>query len=217
MASRPAGGRTRVVLADDHPIVRAGLRYVLERDGAIEVTGEAGDGRTLLRVVRGTAPDVVIVDVSMPDLNGIDAIRALKRTYPAIRILVVSVHCSEAIVRDALAAGAAGYVVKEAASDELRTAVEAVARGQGYLSPQAVHLVTCTLSGQGVPRPILTSREREVIQLIGEGQSAHEIAAKLFVSVATVKTHRANAMRKLGARNTADLVRHALRIGLTSA
>ena len=206
----------RVVLADDHPTIRAGLRRIFERGGAVEVIAEAGDGRTLLRQVAALDPDVVVVDVSMPELNGIDATRAIRNQHSATRVLVLSVHSTEATVMDALEAGASGYVLKEAAADEVGQAVEAVARGEGYFSPAVARLIANHVVERGRHRTLLSSREREVVQLISEGSRLSEIAARLFVSIATVKTHRANAMRKIGARTTAGLVRYAIRGGLAS-
>jgi DNA-binding NarL/FixJ family response regulator len=214
---RPAHGtRIRVILADDHPIVRAGLRHVLERNADIAIVAEAGDGRGLLRQVRTLLPDVVVADVSMPELNGIDAARLIRREHPETRVVMLSVHCTESIVHDAIAAGAAAYVLKEAADEELRRAILAVARGESYFSPPVARLLAIRLVEQGRERALLSAREREVVQLISEGRRLNEIAAKLFVSVPTVKTHRANAMRKLGVRTTAELIRHAIRQGLTS-
>jgi two-component system, NarL family, response regulator NreC len=211
-----AAPRVRVILADDHPIVRAGLRHVLERGGGIEIAADSGDGRQLLRQVRTLHPDVVVVDVSMPEMNGVDAARIIHREHRSTRVVILSVHCTEAIVHDAIAAGAAGYVLKEAADEELRRAVLAVARGESYFSPPVARLLATRLVEQGRDRAMLSAREREVVQLISEGMRPQEIAAKLFVSIATVKTHRANAMRKLDARTTAELIRHAIRRGLTS-
>jgi DNA-binding NarL/FixJ family response regulator len=206
----------RVILADDHPVIRTGLRRIFERSDAIEVVAEAGDGRTLLQQVQALNPDVVVLDVSMPELNGIDATRAIRREHPSTRVLVLSIHCTETTVLDALDAGAAGYVLKEAATDEVGQAVEAVARGQGYFSPPVARLLASRVVERGKQRALLSAREREVTQLISEGRRLREIAARLFVSVATVKTHRANAMRKLGTRTTAELVRYAIRGGLSS-
>jgi len=206
----------RVVLADDHPAIRAGLRRIFEQGDVIEVIAEAGDGRTLLRQVQTLSPDVVVLDISMPELNGIDATRAIRGEHSNTRVLVVSVHCTEATVLDAIEAGASGYVLKEAAADELSHAVQAVARGQSYFSPAVARLLANRLVEGGKQRTLLSAREREVIQLISEGRRLQEIAARLFVSIATVKTHRANAMRKLGTRTTAELVRYAIRSGLSS-
>jgi DNA-binding NarL/FixJ family response regulator len=211
-----ATNRTRVVVADDHPVIRAGLRHILDGQPGIEVVGEAVDGRMVADVVGATRPDVVVMDVSMPQMNGIEAIRGLRRHHPRVRIVVLSVHCSESIVVDAIEAGAVAYVLKEAASEELAAAIQAAARGQGYLSPPVAKMVAARLSIGPQGTSALTSRERQVVQLLSEGASVREAAARLFVSVATIKTHRTNAMRKVDARNLADLVRYAIREGLVT-
>ena len=205
----------RVILADDHPIVRAGLRSVLER-GGIEVIAEAADGRALLRQVVAWEPDVVVMDVSMPELNGIDAARAIRRQVPTARILMLSIHCTEDTVFDAVEAGATGYILKEAAPEELRRAVTAVAANEAYFSPAVARLLTNRISERATGRAVspLSTREREVVQLIAEGHPLREVAGKLFISPQTVKTHRANALKKVGGRTTADLVRYALSHGL---
>ena len=212
---RTRGRRLRVVLADDHPVVRAGLRHILDSGDTIEVVAEAEDGRTLLRRVQALSPDVVVMDVSMPELNGIEATRAIRRQFPTTRVLVLSVHGAEAVVLDAVAAGAAGYLLKETATEELQRAVSAVARGEGYFSPGVAGLLVNRLNERARQRPLLSARDREVVQLISEGERLGQIAAKLFVSIATVKSHRANAMRKLSIRTTADLIRYAIRGGLS--
>jgi DNA-binding NarL/FixJ family response regulator len=214
MPSSAAASPVRVVVADDHPVIRAGLRHILDGQEGIDVVGEVQDGPSVIQMVREMAPDVVVMDVSMPRMNGIDALRALRRDRPRTRVVMLSVHYSETIVLAALEAGAAAYVLKDAASDELCMAVRAVGRGHGYLSPPLAQVVTTSLSA-GSSASTLTSRERQVVQLLGEGTSLREAAASLFVSVPTVKTHRMNAMRKIGARTTADLVRYAIREGLS--
>lgn len=206
----------RVVVADDHPVIRAGLRHILERQDGIEVVGEAGDGAAVLETVRSSTPDVVVMDVSMPRMNGIDAVRALRRERGSPRVVMLSVHYSEAVVLEAMEAGAVGYVLKEAAREELAAAVRAAGQGHGYLSPPVARMIAARLATKGPAASRLTSRERQVVQLLTEGVSLRETAARLFVSTATVKSHRANAMRKIGARSMADLVRHAIREGLIS-
>ena len=216
MRGAPETKRTRVVVVDDHPVIRAGLRHILEHQAGVDVVGEADDGRIVAAVVRETAPDVVVMDVSMPNLNGIEAIRGLRRSHPRIRIVVLSVHYSEGIVVEALEAGAVAYVLKEAASGELAAAIQAAAAGRGFLSPAVAKVVAGSLSTRHQRASTLTSRERQVVQILGEGASVREAAAKLFVSVATIKTHRTNAMRKIEARTIADLVRYAIREGLVT-
>lgn len=206
----------RVLLADDHPVVRAGVRNVLERIEGIELVGEAADGQSVMRAVDALRPDVVLIDINMPELNGIDATRALRRQHPETRVIIFSIRCDAEAVLGALEAGARAYVLKEAGQDELRAAILAVARGDGYFSAAAAKFVANGVFERTRERPLLSARERQVVQLISAGAPARDIAARLFVSLSTVKAHRANAMRKLGARTTADLVRCALRAGLTS-
>jgi DNA-binding NarL/FixJ family response regulator len=204
----------RVVVADDHPVIRAGLRHILERQDGIEVVGEASDGPTVLEAVRSSTPDVVVMDVSMPRMNGIDAVRALRRERGSPRVVMLSVHYSEAVVLEAMEAGAVGYVLKEAAREELTAAVRAAGQGHGYLSPPVARMIAARLTTKNPAASRLTSRERQVVQLLTEGVSVREAAARLFVSTATVKSHRSNAMRKIGARSITDLVRYAIREGL---
>jgi DNA-binding NarL/FixJ family response regulator len=206
----------RVVLADDHPIVRAGLRHVLEAGGEIDVVAEAGDGRALVQAVETEHPDVAVVDISMPELNGIDATRIVRRQLAPTRVLVLSVFCTETTVLDAIEAGASGYLLKDTATEELERAVLAVAENKAFFSPAVARMLANRLTERGRRRAQLSGREREVVQLIGEGRAFRDIAARLFISPRTVKTHRTNAMRKLGAKTTADLVRYAITHGLAS-
>jgi DNA-binding NarL/FixJ family response regulator len=202
------------VVADDHPVIRAGLCHILQREADIEVVGEAGDGPAVLEAVRSSAPDVVVMDVSMPRMNGIDAVRALHRERRSPRLIMLSVHYSEAVVLEAMEAGAVGYVLKEAAGEELCAAVRAAGQGHGYLSPPVARMIAAKLSTKSPAASTLTTRERQVVQVLSEGATVRETAAKLFISTATVKSHRMNAMRKIGARTMADLVRYAIREGL---
>ncbi len=203
----------RVILADDHPVVRAGVRHIIEKIDATEVVAEAGDGRTLLDLVDALLPDVVVMDISMPELNGIDAARAIRGKHPGVHILILSVHCTETAVVDAIEAGVAGYLLKEAASEELPRALAAIVDDKSYFSPGVARLLATRLTERGGRRAMLTPREREVVQLIGEGRTIREIATRLFVSTQTIKSHRVNAMRKLGSRTTADLIRYAISQG----
>jgi len=195
--------------------VRSGLRHVLERAG-IEVVGEAADGRTLLRLVESLQPDVAILDVSMPELNGIDATRAVRQRTSRTRVLILSVHCTHDAVIGAIEAGASGYVLKDAANEQLVQAVKAIAGNESYFSPSAARLLTSQIRHQDSRGLRLSAREREVVQLLSEGRRIREVAAKLFISSQTVKSHRANAMRKVGARTTVELIRYAIRSGLAS-
>ena len=218
MSAYPArdSAPVRVALADDHPVVRAGLRSILHREG-IEVVAEVGDGRAIVREVERLSPDVIVMDVSLPELNGIDAMRAIRRVRPTARVLLISVHYDEPLVIAGLDAGASGYLLKDASGDELVRAVRAVAGDQSYFSPPIARVLAHRAIAKRSGGIQLTPREREVVQLIGEGRRLREIAGQMFLSPHTVKSHRANAMRKLGARTTAELVRYAIRAGLIPA
>ena len=205
---------SRVLLADDHAVLRDGLRALLEAAG-YQVVGETGNGREILRLVRELKPDVVVVDIAMPGLNGVDATRAILRQSAATRVVVLTVHEDEAYVAEALIAGARGYVLKTQAGADLVQAIEEALRGGLYLSPRvSSSVIEAFRAGTPCPPDPLTQREREVLQLIAEGQSTKEVAAALGVSAKTAETHRARLMSKLGIHHTAGLVRYALRRGL---
>lgn len=197
----------RLLLADDHPAVRLGIRTLLLQAGDFVVVGEASDGREALRLMRELAPDVVLMDIAMPGLNGIEATRRARRLRPAPKVIIVSMHSAQAYVREALAAGASGYVLKNTDIEELERAIRAVARGERWLP-------SCLAASQPAPQRKLTSRQREVLQLVAEGRTTREIAGRLHVSLKTVETHRANLMQRLGIHDVAGLTRYALREGL---
>jgi DNA-binding NarL/FixJ family response regulator len=208
----------RILLVDDHAMLRDGLRSVLTQEGDVEVVGEAADGRTAVELARTLAPDVVVMDVGMTDLNGIEAARRLRSESPKSRVIALSTHSDRRYVLGMLEAGAVGYIVKVSAYDELRQAVRAVASGQTYLSPQIADLVVgarVARSAAGTAKAPLAPREREVLQLIAEGHSSREIARRLHISAQTVETHRRNIMQKLGLHNVAELTRYAIREGIT--
>lgn len=210
----------RILLADDHQLVRAGLRVLIDGLPGFAVVGEAGDGREVLRRAREDGIDLVVMDLSMPGLNGLDATAHLVREHPEIRVVILSMHTAENYVLDALRAGARGYVVKDAAPDELERALRAVAAGQRYLSPAISHYLLddyLRLSRGGEAQKEaaqLTPRQREILQLIAEGRSTREIAGRLSISIKTVETHRAQIMERLGVRDVASLTRYAIRLGL---
>ncbi len=204
----------RVLLADDHAIVRAGLRAIIEAQAEFEVVAMVSDGREAEREVRRLVPDMALIDLSMPGLNGLDAIERIARHTPATRAIALSMHASEHYLREALRLGAWGYVVKDTAASELVTALRAVAAGRRYLSPQLAGRMALPAAGDGVAEAVLSSRQREVLQLIAEGYSTRDIAARLCISVKTVETHRAEIMRRLSLFDVASLTRYALRIGL---
>lgn len=202
----------RVLLADDHGIVRRGMRALLELEPGIEVVGEAGDGLETLRLCESLRPEVAILDIAMPSLNGIEvATRALKND-PSLKVIILSMHVDESYVVRALMAGAKGYLLKEATEEDLLPAVRAVAAGKSFFSPAVSRLLledyVRQLKQRGLEDSyhLLTDREREVLQLLAEGRSNKEVATVLGVGVSTVETHRANLMQKLSLRNTAEIV-----------
>jgi len=208
----------RVLLVDDHTLLREGLRAILAREPDVEVVGEAADGRTAVEMACTLTPDVVLMDVGMPDLNGIEATRQLVARSPRSRVIALSTHTDRRYVLGMLEVGAAGYISKVSAYSELRKAIRTVASGRTYLSPQIAEQVAA--SGAASRRPAakspLAPREREVLQLVAEGCSSLEIAERLHVSAHTVETHRRNIMQKLGLHSVADLTRYAIREGITS-
>jgi DNA-binding NarL/FixJ family response regulator len=208
----------RVVLADDHRLVRSGIRALLDRFEDVEVIGEAANGREVLEVVDEQRPDIVLMDIAMPELNGLEAARRIHQQYPNTRVLLLSMYDNEEYVAEALAVGAAGYVLKDASASEFDLAVHAVARGESYLSPAVAKQIVSghvAPGGEGaVGLQRLTPRQREILQLIAEGNSTKEIARKLDLSVKTVETHRAQLMERLDIHDIAGLVRFAIRVGL---
>jgi two-component system response regulator NreC len=204
----------RVVLADDHQLVRQGLKALLEREG-FQVAGEASDGQEALRLVPNVCPDVAIFDISMPILNGLDAARELKKSSPRTKTILLTQHDEDQYVTEALRAGVRGYVLKKQAATDLVYAIQQVCRGEIYLSPSISRtVVEAFLSKTALPTDPLTSRERQILQLIGEGKSSKEIAALLGISIKTAESHRTRLMRKLDIHELASLVRYAIRRGL---
>ncbi len=207
--------KIRVLLVDDHTLVRQGFRRILEAEPDIEVVGEAPDGRAALEAVRSLHPAVVVMDVAMPNLNGIEATRRILAEDPHVRILALSMHKDAVYVREILRAGASGYLLKDAFDRDLVAAVRAVARGEGYLSPAVSEAVLSDYRRQvKSPLDLLTSREREVLQLLAEGKTNKEIAALLNLSVYTVDAYRGRIMEKLNLHSLGELVRFAMRMGL---
>jgi DNA-binding NarL/FixJ family response regulator len=206
----------RVLLVDDHELMRQGLRAIIERDKGIEVVGEAASGREAVALTSSLAPHVVVMDVAMQDMNGIEATRQVRSACPSARVVALSSHSDSRYVTAMLDAGASGYVLKANAYDDLRRAIDAARRGKTYLCADVTEsVVTASLRGETAASP-LTPREREVLQLLAEGLSSPEIGRRLFVATSTVETHRRNVMRKLGKHSVADLTKYAIREGLTS-
>jgi DNA-binding NarL/FixJ family response regulator len=212
----------RVLLADDHTIVRQGVRLCLEAMGDIEVVAEAEDGQAAVQLASELKPDVAVIDLTMPRLSGVEAIRQIKRDGGSVEVVVLSVHDSEAYVVQALRAGAAGYVLKRNAATELAEAIRAAHDGQAYLHPSIArrviddYLSRVSVSEDAVPEPHdrLSPREREVLQLAVEGHSTRAIAGLLCLSTKTVEHHRASVMTKLGLHGQTELVKYAIRVGL---
>ena len=209
--------KIKVLLAEDHTIVRKGLHSLLEKEIGIEVVGEAEDGREAVRKAEKLQPDVVVMDIAMPGLNGLEATRQIKKRFPEMKIIILTVHANEEYVLQTLRAGASGYLVKKAAPGDLIEAIQAVYKGDSFLSPSISKTVideyirqTETKSERDIIYGKLTTREREVFQLIIEGHKNREIADLLYVSIKTVETHKAHIMDKLNVHSTAELIRYAM-------
>jgi DNA-binding NarL/FixJ family response regulator len=220
----PAGGyimSIKVLIADDHQIVRDGLRSMLEKEPWIKVVGEAEEGRTTLRLARELAPDVIIMDVSMPDLNGIEATRQIVAEFPTIKVIALSMHNDRRFVLNMIKAGAKGYLLKDSAFKELAKAIKVVVSNQTYLSGEIADILVQDYLSVATPDEfsafhLLSPREREVLQLLAEGKSSNQIAENLHISVKTVETHRAQLMAKLKIKSIAELTKYAIREGLTA-
>src|SRR5579872_99374 len=205
----------RILLADDHAMVRQGFRLILASQPDMEIVGEAGNGRETLDMAEKLKPDLVVMDVAMPELNGIEATRRLAESSPRTRVLALSMHKDSVYVREILRAGARGYLLKDSIDKDLVSAVRAVAKGDGYLSPGVSEAVLSDYRKHVTdPLDLLTSREREVLQMIAEGKTNKEIAQTLQLSVYTVDAHRGRIMEKLNLHSTGELVRFAVRNGL---
>ncbi len=212
----------KILLADDHAVMRTGLRLVLERQADFEVVGEASDGREAVAMAQKLAPDVLVTDIGMPNLNGIEAARQLATAAPQVAVVVLSMHSDESYVLRALKAGAKAYLLKESAESDLIAAIRAVSSGKAFFSPAVSRMLVEDYVRQLQDREIedsyelLTTREREILQLIAEGKSNKEIAAVLNLSLYTVETHRGNLMEKLGLHTVPELILYAVRKGVIS-
>ncbi len=208
----------RVLLADDHTLVRAGIRSLVQALSGIQVVAEAGDGREALSLIETHQPDVAVLDIAMPGLNGLEVATQVADNFPYVRVIILSMHANEEYVLRALRAGAAGYLLKDADTAELELAIKAVTRGETYLSPAVSKHITEYVRrvGEGTRSALerLTPRQREVLQLVAEGHTTQEIARMMSLSVKTVETHRTQLMERLDIHDIAGLVRYAVREGL---
>ena len=208
----------RVLLADDHKLVRAGIRSLLENLPEVEVVAEASDGREAIRLVEQNEPQIVLMDLAMPGLNGLEATRYLTRTFPEVRVLILSIYADEEHVYQALRAGAAGYLLKGAATEELELAIRSVGRGETYLSPPVskpviMEYIRRTNVGM-TSRDQLSPRQAQILKLIAEGMTTKQVAMELAISIKTVETHRSALMMRIGVHDVAGLVRYAVKVGL---
>ena len=207
----------RILLADDHTLVRAGIRALLAQVPDMEVVGEAGDGREALALVKAHRPDVLLIDIAMTGMSGLEAAAQVKKEGLDVKVIILSMHANEEYVLEALRVGAAGFLLKDAASVELELAINAAVAGQTYLSPaisrQVIENYVARVGGTAPPDP-LTQRQREILQLVAAGQSTREIAFALEISVKTVETHRAQIMERLAIHDVPGLVKYAMRTGL---
>ena len=211
----------KIILADDHQIVRQGLRTLLAGEPDIKVVGEADDGRKTLKLAQELAPDVIIMDISMPDLNGIEATRQLLVESPGVKVIALSMHSDSLFVSNMLRSGALGYLLKDCALEELVKAIRTVMRQQTYISPGVSDLLIQDLASSCAAEPssaysVLTAREREVLQLLAEGKGTLQIAASLGLSSKTIEAHRKQIVNKLGLSSVAELTKYAIRQGLAS-
>jgi two-component system response regulator NreC len=215
--------KRKILIVEDHTLLRVGLRALLSQDPEIEIAGESEDGREAVRAIGTINPDLVLMDLSMPRTNGIDAIREIKRRYPGVRVLVLTVHKADEYIHESLKAGADGYVLKDATHDELRTAIHTVLRGKTYLSPDiSGKIISGYLGGGNGARfssawDSVTHRERQVLKLVAEGNSNKNVAEYLCLSVKTVEKHRSNLMRKLDLHSASTLTAFAIDRGLVTS
>ena len=215
-----------VVLADDHALVRAGFAAILREIGNVDIVAEAADGRQVLECIQQYQPDIVLMDIGMPLLNGLEATTRVTRDYPEVNVIILSMHTAEEYVLQALNAGASGYLIKDADPDELKRAVLSVAEGKTYLSPAIsrhvieayIHRTQQDADSLDISKPFqkLTPRQREILQLIAEGQTSHEIADLMSISLKTVENHRYEIMNRLDIHDISGLVRYAIRTGLSN-
>ncbi|HEX7043831.1 MAG TPA: response regulator transcription factor [Burkholderiales bacterium] len=210
----------RVLLADDHSLFRAGVQALLSNIEGVEVVGEADSGRKAIEMVRQCTPDVVLMDIAMPEMNGLETTTRVTKEFPGVRVIMLSMHAGEEYVMQALRAGASGYLLKDAATSELELAVRAVARGETYLTPtiskRVIDDYLMRTTGSQGPVDQLTKRQREILQLIAKGYTSKEMAQMLSLSPKTIETHRTQLMKQLDIHDVAGLVRYAIRVGLVT-
>ena len=210
----------RVLLADDHSLFRAGVQALLTHIDGVEVVGEADTGRKALEMIKSCTPDVVLMDIAMPEMNGLETAARISKEYPKVRVIMLSMHAGEEYVMQALRAGASGYLLKDAATSELELAVRAVARGETYLTPtiskRVIDDYLMRTTGTHGPIDQLTKRQREILQLIAKGYTSKEMAQMLNLSPKTIETHRTQLMKQLDIHDVAGLVRYAIRVGLVT-
>jgi DNA-binding NarL/FixJ family response regulator len=209
----------RILLADDHVLFRQGIRKIIELMPGVQVVGEVNDGIEVIEMIKNLAPDLAILDISMPNLGGIVAAREVRKLYPQVNVLILTMHKSREYLYHAISAGAQGYLLKEDSDEELFAAIEAIRNGGIYITRALAGFLSKDISsfilgGERTPPESLTQREREVLKLITEGKTNSEISTALCISIRTVETHRANIMNKLALRNTAELVKYAIQNGL---
>jgi DNA-binding NarL/FixJ family response regulator len=211
----------RVLLVDDHSLVRAGIRSLLEKIPGVEVVGEASNGRTALELIKSTLPNLVLMDIAMADLGGLETLPRMIKGFPSVRVVILSAHANEEYVIRALRSGASGYMLKDAATVELELVIKSVALGKTYLSPSISHTAIESylrrVGGESRPFEQLTSRQREILQLIAEGKNTKGIASMLEISVKTVEAHRLQLMARLDIHDVPGLVRYAIRTGMVDA
>jgi two-component system response regulator NreC len=205
--------KTRILLADDHAVVRKGFRLILNQEPDLEVVGEAGDGVEATKLALQLRPDVVVIDIGMPEVNGVEATRRIIEDWPECQVLILSMHKDPVYVRESLRAGARGYLLKDSIDEDLLRAIRAVATGEGFLSPAVSRTVLEDYQQTTDPFDSLTAREREILQMLAEGKVAKEVATALNVSVFTVDAHRGRILKKLSLRSSTELVKFAMRKG----
>jgi len=214
--------KKKIIIIDDHPAVREGLKSIIKRDVKLEIVGESGNGKTGLLLVHELKPDLVVLDISLKDLNGIQVTRKILKSYPGIKVLIMSVHSRIDYIKEAFLAGARGYIIKESAPDKLLEGIEKVLKGSYYMDSYVSHEViekmligkTHILEAKTDLYGSLSNREQQVLRYLAEGRKTREIASELFISIKTVENHKANIMKKLNVKNIVELIKYAAKIGL---